>query len=647
MAIPNVIADFSTILALKVAIGATTATLVSATDSDGVALPTGTYGFTIDRKNSNKEYITCTLNGTSLTNISTIAVGTGVATSGFAKAHRRSAEVVLTDFVAIKRIQDVLETGYPSATTPTTDYQLATKKYVDDIALGGSTTVDRVTVVATCGENVTAGQLLYLKTSDSKWWKTDADTVTTIDNVPLGIAQGSGTTNGLITGGVLIKGVDANQTGLTANSIYYASNTAGAISATSGTVTRVIGIATSTTQIYFDPDFNKVYKNYAIDSASDDDYIITLQSAFGAYYAGMEISFKATTANTGACTLNVNSLGAKTIKKNVSSDLVTGDILANQIVKVVYDGTNFQMVSNLPPINPIVRTYTMSSVALGADIGSTTTQFDITNPSGSTFRYTYDGTGTDPNITSVTFPVGNSVSISSGSMSYANTGNFTIIASGANYFEVYNPNGVAENNKTLASGYLNQFTVATQATWTKPTGLKYAIVEVQGAGGQGGGNTSDSHSGGGGAGGYGKKLILAASLGSTETVTYGAPGYGKVINIGTSGGLSSFGTHIISLGGLGGYEANLNGRTGGTVTGGDINIQGQYGDGGSGDTGGSQEGGFGGSTILGFGGIGGADSAPSAGVGYGSGGGGGGATSARNELGGYGAKGIVIVTEFY
>ena len=35
----------------------------------------------------------------------------------------------------------------------------------------------------------------------------------------------------------------------------------------------------------------------------------------------------------------------KTIKKNVSTDLSTGDILANQIVEVVYDGTNMQLVS--------------------------------------------------------------------------------------------------------------------------------------------------------------------------------------------------------------------------------------------------------------------------------------------------------------
>lgn len=345
MNIPNIIADFSTILALKVGIGDTTATLESVTDLDGHTLANGVYSFTIDRKNSNKEYITCTLTGTSLTNIATVDRGTGVATAGFAKVHRKGAEVIISDFVSIKRLQDIFEIGYAGAYVPTTDYQLATKKYVDDLALGGTTTVDRVVVVGTCGEAVSTGELLYLKKSDSKWYLVDADDSATTDNVILGIAQGDGLINELITGGILITGVDTNQTGLTANSVYYASNTAGAISSTSGTNTRVIGFATDTDKLHFNPDFIKNNKSYAVDSVGTDSYAITLQESFNAYYAGMEISFKAGTANTGACSLNVNGLGAKTIKKDVSSDLDTNDIKANQIVKVIYDGTNFQLIN--------------------------------------------------------------------------------------------------------------------------------------------------------------------------------------------------------------------------------------------------------------------------------------------------------------
>jgi len=86
--------------------------------------------------------------------------------------------------------------------------------------------------------------------------------------------------------------------------------------------------------------------NFGADAEATDAYVITL-TGVAAYATGMTITFSANTANTGACSLNVNSLGAKTIKKLHDQDLVNGDIEAGQIVVVVYDGTNFQMTSQL------------------------------------------------------------------------------------------------------------------------------------------------------------------------------------------------------------------------------------------------------------------------------------------------------------
>jgi len=51
-----------------------------------------------------------------------------------------------------------------------------------------------------------------------------------------------------------------------------------------------------------------------------------------------------TNANTGSSTININGLGAKTLKKSVSTDLASGDILAGQSFIIVYDGTNFQVI---------------------------------------------------------------------------------------------------------------------------------------------------------------------------------------------------------------------------------------------------------------------------------------------------------------
>jgi hypothetical protein len=85
--------------------------------------------------------------------------------------------------------------------------------------------------------------------------------------------------------------------------------------------------------------------NYAADAGSSDTYAITLDPAPSDYYTGMQVIFKANTANTGAATLNVNSLGAKTIVKAVSTALANNDILANMFCLCIYDGTNFVLMN--------------------------------------------------------------------------------------------------------------------------------------------------------------------------------------------------------------------------------------------------------------------------------------------------------------
>lgn len=89
---------------------------------------------------------------------------------------------------------------------------------------------------------------------------------------------------------------------------------------------------------------------------------------------------------------------------------------------------------------------------VGYPIGSSTTSFDVTNPAGTTFRYTYNGTGTDPGITALTFPIGSVVTITDTNLAAGNRGTFTVTGSGANYFEVTNAAGVVESNKTISTG---------------------------------------------------------------------------------------------------------------------------------------------------------------------------------------------------
>lgn len=75
---------------------------------------------------------------------------------------------------------------------------------------------------------------------------------------------------------------------------------------------------------------------------------ITLTSASGlaiaAYAVGQVFYFKAEASNTGSVSVNIDGLGAKTVKRfDGSTDLMTDDIRAGSVVQIKYDGTNFQL----------------------------------------------------------------------------------------------------------------------------------------------------------------------------------------------------------------------------------------------------------------------------------------------------------------
>lgn len=205
----------------------------------------------------------------------------------------------------------------------------------------------------------------------------------------------------------------------------------------------------------------------------------------------------------------------------------------------------------------------------------------------------------------------------------------------------------------------------TSGTYTKPSNLLFAIVEVVGGGAGGGGVSSavgqTANSGGGGGGGFSRKKILASSLGATETVTIGSGGAGGTGNSnGTDGGTSSFGTHCSATGGSGGAgnapsslvpRRGLTCGAGGTGTGGDINTAGLIGPNGFNlalaNYG--QVSGGGGASMYGSGGAQMTATNTNGNNGAGFGGGGSGVASynvASNYTGGAGTNGVVIVYEY-
>lgn len=112
--------------------------------------------------------------------------------------------------------------------------------------------------------------------------------------------------------------------------------------------------------------------SYGGTSSGTDTITFTLSPALTAYAAGQRFTFLAGGTNTGATTLNINSLGAKAIQK-LGAALVAGDITANDIVEVEYDGTQFQMLS--PARTPALTAGGIATAAL-ADSAVTTAKIN-------------------------------------------------------------------------------------------------------------------------------------------------------------------------------------------------------------------------------------------------------------------------------
>lgn len=333
----------------------------------------------------------------------------------------------------------------------------------------------------------------------------------------------------------------------------------------------------------------KSWNEYAVDAVGTDSYGITL-TGFTAYVAGQTFKFKAGTANTGACSLNVNGLGAKTIKKDVSSDLATGDILANQIVTVIYDGTNMQMISKPAPSPIDIQTFT-SSGTYTKPLGAVTVVVRAWGGGGS---------GASINSTAGGGGGGGCTEVILDASSVGNTETVTIGDGGTAVTNAVGNDGGNTTFGSLVTAYGGQGGFAS-------------------TGGGGGGNVAKGSAGAGG--GINGGAVGSSSVGGSAD--FGGAGGGNLNNI---GGSSNWG------GGGGG------GCTGGNGSGGGKSY---FGGGGGGANGsGTQTGGT--STYGGAGGNG-HSTSPTAGTQPAGGGGGCSAASAS----GAGGKGKCIVTTYF
>ena len=149
-------------------------------------------------------------------------------------------------------------------------------------------------------------------------------------------------------------------------------------------------------------------------------YTLAASRTISAIAAGDSFIFKANHASTGASTIAIDGLATKAIKKMNDQAIAANDIEAGSICHIVYDGTNFQLISQLASsaLANIVEDTSpqlggqldVNGQALGdgtlellkfSETGSAVNEFTIANAAtgnGPTLSATGDNTNVDINI---------------------------------------------------------------------------------------------------------------------------------------------------------------------------------------------------------------------------------------------------------
>ncbi len=148
-----------------------------------------------------------------------------------------------------------------------------------------------------------------------------------------------------------------------------------------GPMTELKNSVLSTGQTLTDSDLDQLSKsmcNYATsgtffaDTGIADAYVLNTIAPLKSitqYFGGMQITtFAQNECTGGPVTVNVNSLGIKTIKTREGFDPVQGDIVDGMPMTILYDGINFRLLNALEiPTGSLILTLNQS-IASGAEI---------------------------------------------------------------------------------------------------------------------------------------------------------------------------------------------------------------------------------------------------------------------------------------
>lgn len=131
------------------------------------------------------------------------------------------------------------------------------------------------------------------------------------------------------------------------------------------------------------------HQNYCASSSAANTYTCSLARTITAYQDGQEFLIRFTNGNTGSATLNINSVGAITLKKVSGGSITTlasGDIVANATYRIAYrsTGTEFHLLGSAGATGPTGPTGTAGATGPTGTAGATgpTGTAGATGPTG-------------------------------------------------------------------------------------------------------------------------------------------------------------------------------------------------------------------------------------------------------------------------
>ena len=119
--------------------------------------------------------------------------------------------------------------------------------------------------------------------------------------------------------------------------------------------------------VYGDGSTAVYHSSYAVASGTNS-YTVNIPG-ITSLIEGMSVKVKFTSANTGACTLNINGLGAKEIRKSNGNALSSGNIKAGQICHLVYTGSVFQLLGEGGEYGTAQPNHVLEGITFGTEDG--------------------------------------------------------------------------------------------------------------------------------------------------------------------------------------------------------------------------------------------------------------------------------------